>query len=313
MSNLAVVEQGSTIPALAMDERELLATLESSLYPGAKEASIKLVIAWCRANRKDPFKRPVHIVPMSVKSAKGDYEWRDVIMPGINDYRTDAMRTGAFAGLTSAEFGPDKTMTISGVEITFPEWCEIKALRMLPNGSIAEFSSGKVRWLETYATAKRDSTAPNAMWKKRPYGQLEKCAESMALRRAFPEIGSQNTAEEMEGRVVESVAEVEAPGKTEIQMPQRKPAAPKVQDVVDVEPHAATPPPAAAAPAPASAPAPAPQAPPAAAPALATAGMKAYIKNKLGNADPVEFAKEHGCDWEHLTLDGFQVLKEALA
>jgi hypothetical protein len=42
---------------------------------------------------------------------------------------------------------------------------------------------------------------PNEMWANRPVGQLEKCAEAGALRRAFPEeIGNALTAEEMEGQ-----------------------------------------------------------------------------------------------------------------
>ncbi|MFM7010971.1 MAG: recombinase RecT, partial [Betaproteobacteria bacterium] len=47
------------------------------------------------------------------------------------------------------------------------------------------------------------SVAPNAMWQKRPYAQLAKCAEAQALRKAFPEFGSAATADEMEGKEID--------------------------------------------------------------------------------------------------------------
>lgn len=197
------------IPALAMDESELMKALQSSLYPGAQPESIKLVIGWCRATGKDPMKKPVHIVPMQVtvkeKDASGKVterkEYRDVIMPGIGDYRTDAARTGSYAGISEAKFGPPVKGDWNDVHIEYPEWCEVVVYRMV-GGQKCDFSSGKVRWKETYAT-KGDIGCPNAMWQKRPYGQLEKCAEAMALRRAFPEVGALPTAEEMQGRAVD--------------------------------------------------------------------------------------------------------------
>lgn len=222
-------QQLNAIPALLMDEADLVKVLETSIYPGASLESIKFVVGYCRATQKDPMKRPVHIVPMSVKKAgaRDQYEWRDVIMPGINDYRVDAARTGQHAGNAPAEFGPDITKTLSGTEVTFPEWCEFTVYRYV-GGEARPFSSGKVRWIETYATAKRDTSAPNAMWKKRPYGQLEKCAEALALRRGFPEVGNQPTAEEMEGRVIDHGEFIDhetgqiTDGKPAIQMPASK-------------------------------------------------------------------------------------------
>ena len=77
----------------------------------------------------------------------------------------------------------------------------------------------RVFWTEAYATTGRGSDVPNEMWRKRPYGQLEKCTEAAALRKAFPEeLGSTYAAEEMEGRTIEgeisaayAVAEPAAP------------------------------------------------------------------------------------------------------
>ena len=60
--------------------------------------------------------------------------------------------------------------------------------------------TAKEFWLENYATTGKDSTSPNAMWKRRPFAQLAKCAEAQALRKAFPELGAAPTADEMEGR-----------------------------------------------------------------------------------------------------------------
>jgi len=206
MSNTMIATpQAASVPALAMNETELIEVLQSSVYPGAKLASIKLVIGACRASGKDPLKKPYHIVPMLVangkKKANGydEKEWRDVIMPGINDYRTDASRTGQHAGTSEPEFGPNKTETLGGVSVTYPEWCRVTVKRNTGRGTIAEYTAVE-RWKENYAVAGRETEAPNAMWRKRPYGQLAKCAEAQALRKGFPEVGSHATAEEMEGK-----------------------------------------------------------------------------------------------------------------
>lgn len=182
----------------AMSEQEMIEVLQSSLYPGASVGSIKMVLGYCKAAGLDPMKKPVHIVPMWDSKTKS---MRDVIMPGVGNYRTDAARTGEYAGITEPEFGPDTTESLSGTTITFPLWCRVTVRRRGAGGAVAEFTAREF-WKENYATAGKDTSAPNAMWKKRPYAQLAKCAEAQALRKAFPEAGSQPTADEMEGKTL---------------------------------------------------------------------------------------------------------------
>lgn len=187
--------------ALALQDAELIKVLGASLYPGAPPESIKLVLGYCRAAGLDPMQKPVHIVPMWDRAA-GDM--RDVVMPGIGLYRTQAARSGAYAGITEPEFGPDVTEQIGDANVTYPQWCRVTVKRKLPDGAVAEFTAREF-WRENYAVkgGKEKSIAPNAMWAKRPYGQLAKCAQAQALRMAFPEIGSSPTADEMEGKSID--------------------------------------------------------------------------------------------------------------
>lgn len=187
-------------PVALIDDAALIDVLASSLYPGANKNSIALVIEYCRAATLDPLQKPVHIVPMWDSKAK---QMRDVIMPGVNLYRTQAARSGQFAGMSEPEFGPMVTATLGGQEVAYPEWCRVTVKRLMSNGTCADFTAVEY-WVENYAVkgGQEKSIAPNAMWTKRPRGQLAKCASAQALRIAFPEIASQPTAEEMEGKAL---------------------------------------------------------------------------------------------------------------
>ena len=213
MSNEVAVNK-TGISTFAMSENELLSVLESSLYPGAQRESIKMVIGYCKAAGLDPIKKPVHIVPMWDGKAK---RMRDVIMPGIGNYRTDAARSNQYAGVTKPTFGQDVTEEIGGVKITYPITCSVIVKRLLANGNIAEFEAEE-RWKENYAVrgGQDKSIAPNTMWCKRPYAQLAKCAEAQALRKAFPECGAAPTADEMEGKPMYEAGETIDNGTGEI-------------------------------------------------------------------------------------------------
>jgi phage recombination protein Bet len=175
-------------------------TLKNSVYPGAKDESIVMVLEYCHARKLDPMLKPVHIVPMPVKDSSGNSVWRDVIMPGVGLYRITASRSGLCAGISEPEFGPDVTENIAGVSVTYPKWCKVTAKRRMNDGnnSVAEYTATEF-WKENFASTK--TGAPNSMWIKRAYGQLAKCSEAQALRKAFPDlIGNQVTSEEMEGK-----------------------------------------------------------------------------------------------------------------
>lgn len=189
--------------------------LIDTVYPAAKSVdAIAMALSYCKQRNLDPFKRPVHIVPMWSSEKK---VYIETVWPGISELRTTATRTGEYAGCDAAEFGPTIRREFKGVvevwenkqrvdrEITvtveFPEWCQITVRRIIRN-QVVTFVGPKAYWLESYAKRGK-ADVPNDMWCKRPFGQIEKCAEAGALRRAFPEeIGNEYTAEEMEGQAI---------------------------------------------------------------------------------------------------------------
>ena len=359
------------LPVLAEPREKLIAAMTAQLYPGAQPESVALVLDNCIAQNLDPFTKPFHIVPMQVKrkKPKGGYEyvWVDQVFPGIELYRIKAARTGAYAGMDEATFGPvikeelggeDKTEWDEGSgrrvskgkwpvrTVYYTEWCQIVVYRIVM-GIRCAFPSGRVWWKETYATAGKETSLPNSMWERRVNGQIEKCAEALALRRAFPEIGGNPTYEEMAGRVIDVEGyEVETERTpTQDRMPRAKAPA----DAAPAVPPGAgaTPPPAGTTDAPAAPPAdatyhetpaapaavtPAPdtQAPPAAAaaePAQAapqsaapsgppiSVGQVKFLQRKLADRkrDEAEVCREYGvAALDNMTQAQFEQLKAAL-
>jgi phage recombination protein Bet len=174
--------------------------LKQIFFPDASDDMVVTVLSYCRAMGLDPMRRPFHIVKTWDSEKQ---ELVEGIWPSVGYYRTTAARTGEFAGTDDTEFGP--VSTFHGV--TFPEWAHTTVYRMV-QGNRCAFVGPKVFWLETYAS--KSGGKPNRMWAKRPYGQLAKCAEAAALRLAFPEVGADPTAEEMEAVGQPTVLELKA-------------------------------------------------------------------------------------------------------
>jgi len=198
-------------------DRSAWRALVEAVFPAARTAEgVLLALSYCKARKLDPFKRPVHVVPIW-DSQRGGYV--ESVWPGIGELRTTAFRTGNYAGSDEALCGPDKTEVFKGrvkagkdgwkdvtVTVTYPEWCQMTVYRLLSNGQRVAIPGPRVYWRETYAKAGK-ADVPNEMWAKRPRGQLEKCAEAAALRRAFPEeIGNELSAEEVSGQSMETLS-----------------------------------------------------------------------------------------------------------
>lgn len=141
----------------------------------------------CGETRLSPFKRQVHLIKRW--SRDGD---RYTVQTGIDGYRAIANRTGLYAGNDEYKF--DEGLT---------QYEMLKANRKRPLtatatvykaiGGIRCPFSASCQWDEYYPGEKQ-----GFMWDKMPFLMLGKCAESLALRKAFPEeLAGLYTDEEM--------------------------------------------------------------------------------------------------------------------
>ncbi len=222
-------------PALAEQfgiDQTIWRVLCESIFPAAQSIEgIALAIRYCKAQNYDIMKRPVHIVPMWNSKLRKTVE---TVWPGINSYRTTAARTGQYGGCDATEFGEmveeifagdvseweNRVEVVKKKEITmrYPEWARVTVYRII-NGMRCQFPGPKVFFKEIYSHLKHDVDIPNDRWQRAPVGQLEKCAEAAALRKAFPEVGDVS-AEEMEGKVIDAAEQTVLPKVTEAQVAQ---------------------------------------------------------------------------------------------
>lgn len=198
------------MPDHAPVDAEQWRVLTDAIWPAAKTPeAVMLALEYCRARKLDPFRRPVHIVPMYNSVLRREVE---TVWPGISELQTTAARTGQWAGMDPPEWGPMRRRLFVGmvgrrgeeremqVTIEYPEWCSVTVYRLI-SGQRCAFSE-PVYWEEAYARIGR-SEVPNDTWQKRVRGQLHKVAKAAALRAAFPEEGGGDyTAEEMEGGTI---------------------------------------------------------------------------------------------------------------
>lgn len=102
------------------------------------------------------------------------------IQVGIDGMRATAQKTGEYAGSDDAVFeeadGKPVKATITVYKINS------KTGERMPITASARWSE----YVQTYKDKKTNEWKPSGMWAKMPYNQLAKCAEALALRKAFP-------------------------------------------------------------------------------------------------------------------------------
>jgi len=163
--------------AAQFDDPAKIALIKDTVAVGASDLELALFLEVCKATGLNPFQKQIYAIKRS---------GRMTIQTGIDGYRLIASRTGVHAGTEDAEFetGPDGRPTLARVTV----------LRFV-QGQLARFTA-TARWSE-YAQM-TSSGAPTEMWRKMPHTMLAKCAEALALRKAFPaELSGVYTKEEM--------------------------------------------------------------------------------------------------------------------
>ncbi|HEY7117509.1 MAG TPA: recombinase RecT [Tepidisphaeraceae bacterium] len=150
-------------------------------------------IALCERRGLAPEEKQIYLV-------KRGKDW--ITQTGIDGYRALADRTGAYAGSDKPRFhyDPDNLVT--------PDLAEVTVWKLV-QGQRCGFT-GEASWDEYCPEQGQDF-----MWRKMPRTMLAKCAEALALRKAFPAqlsgIYVQEELDQAERRPVTIIAEEDAP------------------------------------------------------------------------------------------------------
>ena len=184
--------------------------LKRTICEGSTDDELEMFLYVAGKTGLDPFMRQIHAVKRWDSKAQ-----REVmsIQTGIDGYRLLADRTGRYAGNEEPAYaeGTGKnpiSATVTVYKIVAGQRCPFTAT---------------ARWDE-YKQTKKDGS-PTFMWAKMPHLMLSKCAEALALRKAFPAelSGIYTNTEMMQADVVEAtVIDVTETGKA----PEKEPDKP---------------------------------------------------------------------------------------
>lgn len=135
----------------------------------ATEADISLFLHVCESRKLDPILKQIHAV------FRFDKRFNKSVMSiqvGIDGFRSIAARTGEYAGSDEPVFEYEDNGKIVRASVT---------VYRIVKGTRCPFAASA--YWEEYCP----SPGPQRfMWEKMPHSQIAKCAETLALRKAFP-------------------------------------------------------------------------------------------------------------------------------
>lgn len=161
-----------------------LELIKQTLCKGVTDDELQLFIHACKRTGLDPFMRQIFAVKRWDSSLKREVM---TIQTGIDGYRLIADRTGRYAPGRDIEFGYDGKNNL--------KWAKAFVKKMTPDGQWHEISA--IAFWNEYVQTTRDGK-PTVFWYHKGHIMLGKCAEALALRKAFPaELSGIYTKEEM--------------------------------------------------------------------------------------------------------------------
>jgi phage recombination protein Bet len=160
-------------------EPDTLEFIRQEIANGAPDPQLEYFLRLCQSRGLDPTAREIYYIP---RMDNGTRKWTAQI--GIDGYRAIAERTGLYDGQDAPTFTFGKDGKLESATVV-----------VYRKGS-ARGIPGTAYYAEYVQT--KDGK-PTSMWQKMPRNQLAKCAEALALRKAFPRnLGGLYAAEEME-------------------------------------------------------------------------------------------------------------------
>ena len=182
MSETQAITVAEAQPAIPQLSREQVDLVKRTVAKGTTDDELRLFLYTCARTGLDPLAKQIH----AIKRWNGR-EKREVmsIQTGIDGYRLIAERTGHYAP------GQQPTYEVEGGKLI----SATAYVKKLVAGTWHEVAASA--YWEEYVQTDRDG-APTPTWKRMPRLMLAKCAEALALRRAFPaEMSGVYTFEEM--------------------------------------------------------------------------------------------------------------------